>query len=58
VPDRRKTTPEAAGAETGQSGVRADQIWREAAGHADHARVARMLAHVEEQRAQLPASHR
>jgi Arc/MetJ-type ribon-helix-helix transcriptional regulator len=37
---------------------RARRLWNEAAEQADHAKVARMLARAEEQRAQLPSSHR
>jgi Arc/MetJ-type ribon-helix-helix transcriptional regulator len=37
---------------------KARRLWREAAERADPDQVARMLAHVEAQAAQLPASHR
>ena len=37
---------------------RARRLWTEAADQADPAKVARMLAHAEEQHAQLPSSHR
>jgi Arc/MetJ-type ribon-helix-helix transcriptional regulator len=37
---------------------RARKLWREAAERADPAKVARMLAHVDAQVAQLPPSHR
>ena len=41
-----------------QRDQKARRLWREAAEHADPDKVARMLAHVEAQAAQLPASHR
>src|ERR1700759_3712218 len=45
--------------EAGRQGAqKARRLWREAAEHADPDKVARMLAHVEAQAAQLPASHR
>ena len=37
---------------------RARKLWREAAERADPAKVARMIAHVDAQVAQLPPSHR
>ena len=37
---------------------KARRLWKEAAEHADPAKVARMRAHVDEQLAALPASHR
>jgi Arc/MetJ-type ribon-helix-helix transcriptional regulator len=36
----------------------ARRLWREAAEHADHAKVGRMLAHLDAQLATLPDSHR
>ena len=41
-----------------QRDQKARRLWREAAERADPDQVARMLAHVEAQAAQLPASHR
>ena len=41
-----------------QRDQKARRLWREAAERADPDKVARMLAHVEAQAAQLPASHR
>ena len=41
-----------------QRDQKARKLWREATEHADPDKVARMLAHVEAQAAQLPASHR
>ena len=41
-----------------QRDQRARRLWREASERADPDQVARMLAHVETQAAQLPASHR
>src|SRR6266481_1054168 len=41
-----------------QRDQKARRLWREAAEHADPDKVARMLAHVEAQAAQLPPSHR
>ena len=41
-----------------QRDQKARRLWREAAEHADPDKVARMLAHVEAQAAQLPESHR
>jgi hypothetical protein len=37
---------------------KARRLWKEAAEHADPAKVARMRAHVDAQLAALPASHR
>jgi Arc/MetJ-type ribon-helix-helix transcriptional regulator len=36
---------------------RARRLWKDAADHADPDKVARMIAHVDAQAAQLPASH-
>ena len=41
-----------------QRDQKARRLWREAAERADPDKVARMLAHVDAQAAQLPASHR
>jgi len=41
-----------------QRDLKARRLWREAAERADPDQIARMLAHVEAQAAQLPASHR
>ena len=41
-----------------QRDQKARRLWREAAERADPDQIARMLAHVEAQAAQLPASHR
>ena len=41
-----------------QRDQKARRLWREATERADPDQVARMLAHVEAQAAQLPASHR
>jgi Arc/MetJ-type ribon-helix-helix transcriptional regulator len=38
--------------------LKARRLWKEAAEHADPAKVARMRAHVDAQLAALPASHR
>jgi hypothetical protein len=38
--------------------ARARRAWRELVAKADRAKVARMMAHIEAQRQQLPASHR
>ena len=41
-----------------QRDLKARRLWQEAAERADPDKVARMIAHVEAQAAQLPASHR
>ena len=41
-----------------QPDQKARRLWREAAERADPDQIARMLAHVEAQAAQLPASHK
>ena len=41
-----------------QRDQKARRLWREAAERADPDKVARMIAHVEAQAAQLPATHR
>ena len=41
-----------------QRDQRSRRLWREAAERADHAKVARMMAHIEAQVAEFPPSHR
>jgi Arc/MetJ-type ribon-helix-helix transcriptional regulator len=40
-----------------QRDQRARRLWKDAAEHADPARVARMMAHIDAQSAKLPPSH-